>query len=314
MVNKLKNIGTYHIPVLLNETVDLLNVQPGKKYIDATLGGGGHSEEIIRRGGILLGIDQDPDALEFASKRLSRVLSACPPAHQFDGRGNLPPVFAKGNFAEIDRLAKGNGLEKVDGILFDLGVSSHQLETPERGFSFNLEGNLDMRMDQSLSVSAKDLVNGLTEKELSELFLKLGEEKFSRRYASSICSYRKTKPIETCDELAKIILRHAPKRGGFDRTHPATRVFQALRIAVNDELNSLKEALPKAMELLEPEGRLVVLSFHSLEDGIVKRFFLESQSKNFLKIINKKPITPSKEEADLNPRARSAKLRGAERL
>lgn len=316
LASKPIKIGTYHIPALLNETVEALNIRPRKKYIDATLGGGGHSEEIVKRGGILLGIDQDPEAVSFASERLKKALrsrnlrdsghSACP--------GFTPPMFAKGNFANISRLARENDFEKVDGILFDLGVSSHQLETSYRGFSFNQEGSLDMRMDPNMSVTAKDLVNGLNEGELSKLFLKLGEEKLAKRYARAICGARAGRQIETGDELAKIIMEHAPPGRKYGHIHPATKVFQALRIAVNDELNSLKEALPQTLELLNPGGRLVVISFHSLEDGIVKRFFLENQQKNVLKIINQKPVVPTEKEIKLNPRARSAKLRGAEKL
>lgn len=296
----MRKIKEYHIPVLLKETIDLLRVEPGKKYIDATLGGGGHSEEILKRGGKLLGIDRDPQAVESATARLNQ---ACP-----------PPKVVWGNFENIEKIAEENSFCRVDGILFDLGVSSHQLETPQRGFSFNQEGPLDMRMDPRLTVAAKDLVNGLTEKELEELFTKLGEEKFARRYAHAMVEYRKRKELETCDEVANIILRVAPARGKFDRTHPATRVFQALRIAVNDELNGLKMALPKAVGLLNRNGRIVVLSFHSLEDGIVKRFFSEKQKEGILKIINDKPISPGEEEIKANPRSRSAKLRVAEKL
>ncbi|PJC76097.1 16S rRNA (cytosine(1402)-N(4))-methyltransferase [Candidatus Shapirobacteria bacterium CG_4_8_14_3_um_filter_39_11] len=296
-------MGTYHVPALLNETVDLLNIRPGKKYLDATLGGGGHSEEIVKRGGILLGIDQDPEALSYASIRLKQ---ACP--------GLTPPKFAKGNFVNLAKLAEENGFEKVDGVLFDLGVSSHQFESASRGFSFSQEVSLDMRMDPALSVTAKDLINGLTEKELAELFTKLGEEKFSGRYAKAIVRYRQNKQIEKCSELAQIIVSQAPPSEKFRKIHPATRVFQALRIAVNDELNSLKESLPQSVDLLNQGGRLVVISFHSLEDGVVKRFFLEKQKQNILKIINSKPIIPSGNEIKLNPRSRSAKLRGAEKL
>jgi 16S rRNA (cytosine1402-N4)-methyltransferase len=297
-----KKSEVYHIPALLHETIQLLNVKPGKKYIDATLGGGGHSEEILKRGGILLGIDQDPEAITFAAKRFKQ---ACP--------GLTPPRLVQANFKDIKAIALESGFDRVDGILFDLGVSSHQLETPERGFSFNQEGPLDMRMSPELSVTAKDLVNVLNEGELAELFWKLGEEKFARRYAKAIVSARKISPILTGDQLAQIILREAPKRGRFDRTHPATRVFQALRIAVNDELHCLQIALPQTIGLLNKEGRLVVLSFHSLEDRIVKNFFLEEERKGVLKVIAKKPLTPTKEEVEFNPRSRSAKLRAAEK-
>ena len=301
----MKTSDIYHIPALLNETVKALDIKPKHKYIDATLGGGGHSVEIVKKGGILLGIDQDPEAVSYASERLKNA-QACPDL--------LPPKLVQSNFAEIDKVAKEFGFEKVAGILFDLGVSSHQLETSNRGFSFNQEGPLDMRMNPNLSVTAKDLVNGLNEGELAELFWKLGEEKFSRRFAKAICQARLNKPIETCNDLSQIILQEVSPRGRFARIHPATRVFQALRIAVNDELNSLKIALPKAVELLGSQGRIVVLSFHSLEDGIVKRFFIDQKEKGILKIISKSPITPTKEEVILNPRARSAKLRVAEKL
>ncbi|MGB9637359.1 MAG: 16S rRNA (cytosine(1402)-N(4))-methyltransferase RsmH, partial [Microgenomates group bacterium] len=259
---------------------------------------------------------QDPEAIAFAAERFEE---ACP--------GLTPPRLVQANFKEIESLARENGFDQVDGILFDLGVSSHQLETPKRGFSFNQEGLLDMRMSPELSVTAKDLVNVLNEGELAELFWKFGEEKYSRRYAKAIVHARKTKPILTGNQLAQIILQEAPKRGRFDRTpachrlaakqlagrHPATRVFQALRIAVNDELNCLRIALPQALRLLGSGGRLVVLSFHSLEDRIVKKFFLEEEKKGVLKIINRKPLIPTKEEVEFNPRSRSAKLRAAEK-
>lgn len=298
----MRKTDKYHVPVLLKETIDLLKVKPKARYIDATLGGGGHAEEILKRKGVLLGIDVDPEAISYSKERLK---DACPLSS---------PKVVQGNFAEIDKIAKEEFFEKVEGILFDLGVSSHQLETAERGFSFNQDGILDMRMDPRLSLTARELINGLNEGELDELFSKLGEEKYSRRFARAICLARRIKPIQTCDELAQIILRVAPQRGRFDRTHPATRVFQALRIAVNDELNNLRVALPKAVELLNKNGRLVILSFHSLEDGIVKKFFLEKEKKGILKVITLKPITPSQEEIKINPRARSAKLRAAEKI
>ena len=300
----MQKANVYHIPVLLKETIALLNIEPGKKFIDATLGGGGHSEEILKKGGCLFAIDWDQEAIEYASIRLNNIRRnpACP-----------SPKVARENFENLDKVAEQFGFKKVDGILFDLGVSSHQLETPGRGFSFSKEGPLDMRMDERLSVSAKDLVNGLGEKELSELFSKLGEERQARRYAKAICFVRRDHPIATADELARIITLEAKSRGKFDRIHPATQVFQALRIAVNDELNNLRGVLPQTIDLLNPGGRLVILSFHSLEDGIVKRFFLEQEEKGILKIITQKPITPTADEVKANPRARSAKLRVAEK-
>jgi len=302
--------GEYHIPVLLKETIDLLRVKKGKKYIDATLGGGGHSKEVVKREGRLLAIDCDPEAVKAGTLRLQ---TACPAPSCLGGGKIPPPKVVWGNFSDISEIAQKEGFSKVDGILFDLGVSSHQLETKERGFSFNQGGPLDMRMDPRLSITAKDLVNGLNEGELYELFFKLGQEKYSRRFAHAICRARRIKKIETTDELAKIILDNAPPRGRFDGTHPATRIFQALRIAVNDELNNLKKTLPKAVELLNKEGRLIVLSFHSLEDGIVKRFFLEEQKRGVLEIVTEKPIIPEVNEIEKNPRARSAKLRVAEK-
>lgn len=256
----------YHIPVLLNEVVEALEVKPGEKYIDCTYGGGGHFRAIRQAGGIVLGIDQDPEAKA--------------PVH--------------GNFAHLKSIATEAGFTRVAGILMDLGVSSHQLETDYRGFSFNKEAKLDMRMDPvNQSVTAADLIDAGSVKELANLFWKYGEERFARSIAREI---KKTK-IETTDQLAQTILR-VRRRGKNDRTHPATRVFQALRIAVNDELAGLEAALPQAMELLKPGGVLAVISFHSLEDRIVKNFM----KKSIL-------IRPTKAEIEANPRARSGKLR-----
>lgn len=256
----------YHIPVLLNEVVKGLEVKPGGKYIDCTYGGGGHFRAIQKAGGIVLGIDQDLEA----------------------------HASVQGNFAHLKEIAIKNGFDQVDGILMDLGVSSHQLETDYRGFSFNREAKLDMRMDPvNQTVTAADLINAGSEKELANLFFKYGEERFAKVIAREI---KKTK-IETTNQLAEAILRVRHK-GKSDRTHPATRVFQALRIAVNDELDSLEKALPQALELLKPGGKLAVISFHSLEDRIVKNFMKKSEL-----------IRPTKEEINENPRARSGKLR-----
>lgn len=301
----------YHTPALLKETIGFLKVKKGGKYIDATLGGGGHSEEIIKRGGIVLGLDMDKEAIKYAKNRLSQVVTACPDL--------TPPKIVKTNFSRIKEVAEKEGFSQVDGILFDLGVSTHQLETPSRGFSFNLPTDkkveLDMRMDpENQKITAKDLINILSEKELSKMFKEFGEEKFARKYARAICRARLKKPIVFTDQLVEIIMKEAPKKGPFERTHPATRVFQALRIAVNSELESLKEALPQTVDLLAPGGRLAILSFHSLEDGIVKRFFTENENQGIFKIITPKPVTPTAEEIAKNPRTRSAKLRVAARL
>jgi len=304
-------MGKFHRPVLLQKTIHYLNIQKGEKYIDATVGGGGHSEAILKKGGKVLGIDCDPEAIKAARRHLSQ---ACPIPHQRLGEGS--DVFwrlAQGNFGRLRQIANKYGFDRVTGVLFDLGVSTYQLETPERGFAFSLEGPLDMRMDPGLSVTAADLVNGLSKGELNELFSRLGQEKYSRRIAVAIVSARRVRPIKTCQELVRIIVGARPKRGKSEKTHPATRVFLALRVAVNDELNNLKKALPQAIELLKPEGRLVLISFHSGEDRIVKQFFKNREKQGRLRIITDKPVRPTAEEIDKNPRSRSAKLRAAEK-
>lgn len=292
-------MNTYHTSVLLNETIDLLNVEPGKRYIDGTLGGGGHTFEILDRGGIVLSLDFDNDALAYVSEKVKSQNSKVKIGE------NL--FLARGNFKNIDKLAKENGIEAVDGVLFDLGVSSHHFDTPERGFSVQKEGPLDMRMDQDLGVKAADLLNILTKGELYELFTKFGEERFAYAISNSIVRSRQVKRIETTTDLVGIINRVVPK--GRENINPATRVFQALRIAVNDELNNLTEALPKALALLKSNGRVAVISFHSLEDRIVKNTFKEWEEKELGTIITKKPIVPTESEIQMNTRSRSSKLR-----
>lgn len=288
-------MSTYHTSVLLQEAVDALQITKNEKYIDATLGAGGHSLEILKRGGIVLGIDQDEEAQREAAKNLE----------------GLPITITAGNFSRIKDLAKGNDFDKVAGVLFDLGVSSHQLDTNVRGFSFLSEGPLDMRMSKDVAVTAADLVNGLHEKELVDLFTKYGEEVFSKRIAKAIVVYRSEKPITTTAELAELIARSVPKTG---KIHPATRVFQALRIAVNDELHAIEDALPQAQELLKSKGRIVVISFHSLEDRIVKKTFEAFTKEGKGMMITNKPIVPSELEMKDNRRARSAKMRIFENL
>jgi 16S rRNA (cytosine1402-N4)-methyltransferase len=294
-------MSTYHTSVLLKAAVDGLLVEKGKKYIDATLGGGGHTEEIVRRGGIVLGIDTDEYAIGFVKDKIKTSKLS-----------DKQVTLAKGNFRDLERIGIENGFTDVAGILFDLGVSSYQFDTTERGFSFLREATLDMRMDRELTVTAKDLVNGLTKHELSELFVKLGEERFAKKIAEAIVREREKRPIETTAGLAKIIRHNVP--GGAKGVHPATRVFQALRIAVNDELNALREALPQAVKLLTKGGRIAVISFHSLEDRIVKQAFLLFAAEELGYIITRKPLIPSEEEAAQNPRSRSAKLRIFEKL
>ncbi len=289
----------YHLSVLLHEAIDALQVENGKRYIDATLGGGGHTAEILKRGGIVLGIDQDQEALrEVRNKKEQEVRDK-----------NL--VLAKGNFKDIDSLARDNGFKNLSGIVFDLGVSSHQFDQAERGFSFQRNGPLDMRMDTDLKVKASDLIHILTKGELYELFTKLGEERFARPILESIVRARQIKRIETTAELADIINRAVPYRQ--KGINPATRVFQALRIAVNDELNSLAQALPEARDLLGNNGRLAVITFHSLEDRIVKHQFRDWAERGLGTVLTKKPIIPTDEEIENNKRSRSAKLRVFER-
>lgn len=286
----------FHKPVLLKEAIEFLNVKPGKKYIDATVGGGGHTAAILRKGGTVLGIDTDPEAVRFAKEFLAAEVSI------FNSQFSI----VQGNFKDIEKIAKENKFFPVAGVLYDLGLSSYQLEQSGRGFSFQKEEPLDMRADPDLKVTAADLIHGLSENELYKLFKKFGEEQRARAIARVVVQQRAVSPIRTSKELADLITGYSGGR----RIHPATRVFQALRIAVNDELNSLESSLPQALELLEPKGRLVVISFHSLEDRIVKRAF-----SNFLEgiILTKKPVTPTSREVLQNPRARSAKLRAIEK-
>jgi 16S rRNA (cytosine1402-N4)-methyltransferase len=299
-----QNMNDYHKSVLLNETIEALNIKPECRYIDATLGGGGHTREIIERGGVVLGIDVDEEALQYAEKDLRFKIK--------DLRIGTDLILVKGNFREIDKLAKKYGFEKVEGAVFDLGVSSHQLETPERGFSFQFESELDMRMDRDLSIKAGDLINGLTKKELYELLTKFGEERFAWIISESIVSARQVAPIRTSRELAEIIRKAV--RVKKDKINPATRTFQALRIAVNDEITSLKEGLERVLEVINKGGRIAVISFHSLEDRIVKNKFKEWEEMARGHIITKKPIVPSEEEIRQNNRARSAKLRVFEKI
>ena len=290
----------FHQPVLLKEVIQYLRIKKEGKYIDATVGGSGHARAILKLGGNILGLDCDPEALDHAREYLT---TACP---------GTSWRLVKGNFRDLTKIVQAKDFAPVDGILLDLGVSSYQLETPQRGFSFKADYPLDMRMDPDLKVTAADLINGLNKGELKELFQKFGEEKLARRLAEAIVDARRLGQIKTCRQLSEIIVRAAGKFK--TRIHPATRVFQALRMAVNDELNNLREVLPQALNLLKTGGRLMVISFHSGEDRIVKNFFKEKVEEGKLKIITKKPVTSSQEERKENPRSRSAKLRIGEKI
>lgn len=284
----------YHKSVLLTEVLTALNVTNGGRYIDATLGDGGHTSAIVDRGGVALGIDQDPDALTRASLRFKKELS--------DGRVTI----VNANFDHLTEVAGSQGFTAVDGILFDLGMSSFQLVSG-RGFSFAVDEPLDMRMNPSLSVTAADLVNALGKRELGELFGKYGHESNATKIASAIVNARRQSPIQTTGQLSRMIEKVSPRHG---KLHSATKIFMSLRMAVNDELGSLNRALPQTIELLRDGGRLAVVSFHEGEDRIVKTFI---QDNPHLVEMTTSPITPSDREVFLNPRSRSAKLRVAEK-
>ncbi|MCU1270850.1 MAG: methyltransferase [Acidobacteriaceae bacterium] len=303
-----------HVPVLLKEAIDFLAVRRGGIYIDATVGLGGHSLEIAKRLGApghLIGLDKDPKALEIARERLEGVV----------GRGSLvvgqneeagwPTIELRhGSFADLANDQRRTTNDKVDGILADIGVSSLQFGDPARGFSFQAEGPLDMRMNPMSELTAEQVVNQFDERELADLIYEFGEERRSRRIARAIV---RSRPILTTAQLAAVIST-AARSMKHERIHPATRTFQALRIFVNGELDDLRKLLEAAPQLLKPGGRLVVISFHSLEDRIVKDAMREGAKQGRYKLLTKKPVTASEDEIDRNPRARSAKMRAAERV
>lgn len=301
----------FHSPVLTKEILNYLDFKKGGVYIDCTLGGGGHSKAILENiypHCLLIGIDQDIEAIEIAKEELKIYIDKV--------------KLVKGNFKNLEGILSDLKIETVSGIIFDLGVSFHQLKEKERGFSFKEDSRLDMRMDLTQKFNADILINSYSEKDLAEIFEKYGEERFSKRIARLIVIERKKKAITTTKQLADLIIRSLPrtKKRHTWRIHPATRVFQAIRIEVNQELKSLKKGLNQAIRVLEDKGRICVISYHSLEDRIVKHLFKEveregkEQRDYGLKIITKKPIRPSSEEVRDNPKARSAKLRVAEKI
>jgi 16S rRNA (cytosine1402-N4)-methyltransferase len=306
-----------HVPVMLEEVIEGLQLKRNGVYVDATIGAGGHAEAILQRlgsRGILVGIDWDGDAVELATERLKT----------YGGRARV----YRANFADLAAILGGVGVTRADGVLFDLGISSVQLGRAERGFSFQLDGPLDMRMDSRLKLDAQTVVNGTPSKDLAALLRRYGEERKAAQIARAIDRRRRRNPVRTTKELADIVTRAVGPSRGARRIHPATRTFQALRIAVNDELLNLDRGLRAAVKSLKPGGRLCVISFHSLEDRTVKEIFARFArgcicppglpvcscgNKPLVRLVVKKPLVPSEEEVKRNPRSRSAKLRIAER-
>lgn len=285
----------YHEPVLLKEAIENLKVKDRGKYIDTTLGDAGHTIDILKRGGRVLGIEINEEALKRAEERIEEE--------------NLTQNFigVLGNFKNIEEIAKENGFSEVDGILYDLGYSSFELEDGGFGLSFLKDEPLDMRLDKSLGVTAEDLVNSLSEKELSNLIFSYSDERMAKRFAKKIVEYRSLKKIQTTAQLAEILKSASSPGYERGRIHPATRTFQALRIAVNDEITNLEKSLPRAACLLLPGSVIVLITFHSLEDKVAKDFGRSARSS--VKEVFEKPITASNRELNLNPRSRSAKLR-----
>ena len=296
--------SNFHQSVLLQETIKLLAVKSGQWYVDATVGGGGHTAEILKKGGQVLGIDWDSQALKAAKKHLLQV---CPDA---------PWQLTKGNFANLGEMVRQAKLPEVSGVVFDLGVSSYQFGGHGRGFSFRFDEELDMRMDpETQQVTAKDLLAGLYEKELSQIFKKLVQEQLARPIAHALVLARRNKPMVTTFQLRDLVRAvYRGKRLRRRRIDPATKVFQALRMVVNDELPNLGKGLLQGWQLLTLQGRLVVISFHEGEDRLVKQQFGEWEGNHQGKVLTKKPIRPQEKEISQNPHCRSAKLRAIEKL
>ena len=285
----------YHEPVLLKEAIENLNVKEGGKYIDATLGDGGHSLEILKRGGYVLGLDVNERSLKRAQLRIKKEGLD----ERFKG--------VLGNFKNIEKIGKENGFEKVSGIVYDLGYSSYELEELGLGLSFQTDETLDMRLSNSLGVTAADLLNSLNEKDIAKLIYEYSDEKMSRKIAREIVKTRSLKKIQTTKDLVEII--NSVSYPGYERgrINPATRTFQALRIVVNDEIENLKKSLPQAARLLLPGSVIILITFHSLEDKVAKEF--SRRARPSIKEVYEKPLRPSEEEIERNPRSRSAKLR-----
>lgn len=318
MENFTKQVNFVHKSVLLDETIEMLNIKPDGIYVDGTLGGGGHSYEICKQlgeSGRLIGIDQDEAAIIAGGKRLEEF-------------GNKVTIV-RSNYSNMENVIHNLGIEKVDGIILDLGVSSYQLDTPERGFSYRENAPLDMRMDTRGDVTAKDIINGYSEMELYRIIRDYGEDNFAKNIAKHIVKRRMVAPLETTDELTEVIKAAIPMKVRMNGGHPAKRTFQAIRIELNKELDVLKDSLDSMIRLLNPGGRLCIITFHSLEDRIVKSIYRKNENPcvcppNFPmcvcgnvsqgKAVTRKPIIPSDEEMENNKRAKSSKLRVFEKM
>jgi len=292
-----------HLPVLFNEVIQHLRPKPGDIIFDATAGGGGHSGEILKMilpGGKLVAVDRDPDA----SKRIRERFK--------EFRGSV--ISVNGDYRDISTILNEKGIDLIDGAVFDLGMSSYQIDEGERGFSFMNDGPLDMRFDRSQGKTARDVVNSFSADELADLIRDLGEERHAKLVAKRICSARKESPILRTGDLARIVAGALGAKYHRQKIHPAARTFQALRIYVNDELGAVEKGVPQAIDRLRSGGRICVISFHSLEDRIVKNIFRDRKKSGEVAVITKKPMRPSPEETRDNPRARSAKMRTAEKI
>lgn len=282
-----------HIPVMTKEVLEALDPRPGENFIDVTYGMGGHTTAILEKGAQVLGIEADEELFEIQNLKF---------------KNNL--ILVNENFTNLKNVIEKCNLKPIHGILFDLGVSSWHLEKSGRGFSFKRNEPLDMRFSKNTDLTAKKIINSWPEEKIEQILKELGEERFAKRIAQKILEKRKIKPIETTLQLVEIIRQAIPKKAQFtSKIHFATRTFQALRISVNEELENFKKTLPEALEMLAPQGKLSVISFHSLEDRIIKNFFKEREATGEIKILTKKPVRPSRKEIEKNPRARSAKLR-----
>ena len=313
----MEKIEFNHVSVLLNECIENLNIKPDGIYVDGTMGGAGHGLEIVKKlspKGMLIGIDRDEEALAVAKERLKEFNNV---------------KYVHDNHDNIDEIIKNLNLNGVDGILLDLGVSSYQIDEKTRGFTYMNDGPLDMRMDKSQELTAEYIVNNYKEQELARIIFEYGEEKFSRKIAKNICEYRSNKKIETTSELVKIIEKSIPGKFREKNSHPAKRTFQAIRIEVNNEIEPLYNTVKNSINALNSKGRLCVITFHSLEDRMVKKAYVDAEGKctcpkdlpycvcgnvSLGKIINKKPILPTEKEMQENSRSRSAKLRVFEKI